>query len=148
MVCGALVWFPRQNAQSPQTHTFSAIELSQILEKSSNGKIIQVEVDDLFARFGERFKGLYESDLASLPALAKYAQALDDEFHNEAITINENGTSGLGVPWHVSLRFGSHLGAQMILIFRTGADLSSLGPSYEKISDNIYLLKDEPPSKR
>lgn len=113
---------------------------------------IQAEVDGLFSRFGENSKFLYDRDLVSAPELVQYAKTLDNAaaaldnaaaaFHNETIDIEANGFGGLGVPCHVQLRFGPHLGVQFILIFRTGADLSALGSDYEKIAHNIYLRID------
>ncbi len=142
---GALAWLIRQNIQLPQSHKFDAAELRQILEKSSSEAEIQADVDGLIGLFGEEFRFLNDPDLGSAPGLVQYAKALDDAtvaYHNEALHIEANDEAGQGIPCHVWLRFGQHLTAQVILIFRTGADLSSLGPGYERVAGNIYLRRD------
>jgi hypothetical protein len=112
-------------------------ELRQTLVKCSSEPEIQTEVDSLFSRFGDKdSKPLYGAVLATIPGLARFSKALSED---PLLDIVPSGYDKVGVPSHVEIRFGQHFHYQLILIFRTGSDLSSIKPPLEQVTNNVYF---------
>jgi hypothetical protein len=109
-------------------------EVKMMIEKHSNEKIIQAEVDSLFNRFGDNGKFLFDRDLETTPALTRFA----DDLKGEIIGIKPGDELGTGLPSNLRIRYGTHRDYQFIIIFRTGTDLSSIRPTVKQVINNIY----------
>jgi hypothetical protein len=137
LLCAVLNWSCRPSVSAPKSSPLSTTELRETLEKAASEPQIQTEVDNLFSRFGDKeWKSLYGEILSTTPGLARFSKALSDD---PLWDIVPSGYNEIGVPSHVEIQFGTHSHYQFILIFRTGADLTSIKPPFEQVTNNVYF---------
>lgn len=136
-LCAVLNWSCRPNVSRPKAPPVKTAELRQTLEQCSSEPDLQAEVDSLVSRFGDKDSTpLYGAVLSTTPGVARFAKALSDD---ALVDIVPSSDDNLGVPSHVRIRFGTHSHYQFIVMFRTGAHLSSVTSSCEQVTNNVYF---------
>lgn len=132
-----LHWGFRLNVFGPKVVPMKTADVRQTLEKYSSEPEIQLEVDSLFTRFGDKdWESLDSADLSGTPGLVRCGNALSVDPLWEIVP---SGPNEIGVPSHLQVRFGQHFHYQYILFFRTGSDLSSIKSPFEPVTKNVYF---------
>lgn len=116
----------------------SEADIRTIIENNSSVEIIQIEVDNLFAYYGdEQTKFIYDSNHVEIQALMKLTDALNGEF------IGIQGTGGfIDNPAYAYIRFNGHRNVQFLMVFKSDGDLSAIKsryPNIKHIINNIYV---------
>ena len=113
----------------------SEADIINIIENNSNVEEIQIEVDNLFAYYGdEQTRFSYNVNQVETQTLVDLADVMNGMF------VGINGReSGMNEPGYVQIRFNGHKNVQFLMMFRSDEDLSVIKSRYKHIINNIYL---------